>query len=54
MERDAPIGFSNKYNRISKWWNMTRDEHKLLDGVMISDDFREGGVTILFFTPPNF
>jgi hypothetical protein len=50
MCRDEPIGFADgeKYDYVSKWYNMNREEHMLLDGVMISDDFREGGVEILY------
>jgi hypothetical protein len=47
---NEPIGFADgeKYKYISKWYNMDREEHMLLDGVIISDDFREGGVEILY------
>jgi hypothetical protein len=50
MCRDEPIGFADgeKYDYVSKWYNMNGDEKLLLDGVMISDDFREGGVEILY------
>jgi hypothetical protein len=56
MERNNPIGFADdeKYGYVSKWNNMNPTEHKLLDGVIISNDFREGGVKILFFNPPKF
>jgi hypothetical protein len=54
MEGVNPIGFSEKSNYISKWWNMTATEHKLLDGAMIPlGGFREGGVLVLFFDEPN-
>ena len=50
-----PIGFAcgEKYNYISKWYNMNRDEHSLLDGVMISNDWREGSVDIIWFNEPK-
>lgn len=50
-----PIGFAckEKYNYISKWYNMNPDEHKLLDGVMISGDWREGSVEIIWFKEPK-
>jgi hypothetical protein len=55
MCRTEPIGFADadKYDYVSKWYNMNRDEKDLLDGVMVSDDFREGGATLVFFTPPK-
>ena len=56
MERSNPIGFADdrQIQYVSKWNNMTSAEHKTLDGVLESRDFREGSVTILFFTPPKF
>ena len=54
MQGDAPIGISLKYDYISKWYKMNSSEHKLLDGIMISKDFREGSVQVIFFKAPNF
>jgi hypothetical protein len=54
MEMNAPIGFSLEYDYISKWNNMNHNEHRLLDGIMTSNDFREGSVQVLFFKAPNF
>jgi hypothetical protein len=56
MEGPNPIGFSNKYNRISKWGNMTSEDHTKLDGVLISDGegWREGGAIIMWFNPPTY
>jgi hypothetical protein len=50
-----PIGFAcgEKYNYISKWYNMRSDEHNKLDGVMISDDWREGSVDVIWFNEPK-
>jgi hypothetical protein len=50
-----PIGFADaeKYNYISKWRNMTSEEHEKLDGVMISNDWREGSVDIIWFVAPK-
>ena len=55
MSGGQPIGFAcgEKYSYISKWYNMDRDEHNLLDGVMISDDWREGSVDIIWFNEPK-
>lgn len=50
-----PIGFAcgEKYDYISKWYNMTGAEHNLLDGVMVSNDWREGSVDIIWFNEPK-
>jgi hypothetical protein len=55
MSGSQPIGFAcgEKYGYISKWYNMIKDEHNLLDGVMISDDWREGSVDIIWFNEPK-
>ncbi len=56
MCRDEPIGFADadKYGYVSKWYNIDREDKGKLDGVMVSNDFREGGATIVFFTPPKY
>jgi hypothetical protein len=50
-----PIGFAcnEKYNYISKWYNMRPNEHALLEGVMISSDWREGSVDVIWFVAPK-
>lgn len=50
-----PIGFadSEKYDYIAKWINIPPHERIKVDGVMISDDFREGSVKLIFFNPPK-
>jgi hypothetical protein len=55
MSGSEPIGFADadQYNYISKWYNMTNAEHNLLDGVMISNDWREGSVDIIWFKEPK-
>lgn len=45
MQRDAPIGVAKGDAYISKWRNLG-DDVRQLDGVMVSDNFREGGVTV--------
>ena len=55
MERQYPIGFAPKadWSYISKWSNMSSEERLLLHGVMLPDqNFREGGVVIVFFEAP--
>jgi hypothetical protein len=56
MCRNEPIGFADgdKCAYVAKWYNMNQSEKSMLDGVMISNDFREGGATIVFFTPPKY
>jgi len=56
MEGGSPIGFADekKFEHVSKWNNMDRSEHNLLDGIMISSDFREGEVVVLWFKSPKF
>ena len=50
MARDLPIGLLKEENiLIAKWGNLTKEEISELDGVMISDDFREGNVEIIIF-----
>ena len=53
MQRNNPIGFSDEF-RIPKWDKMSSEEQSQLDGVIISDDFREGNVTILWFKAPKY
>lgn len=53
MQGDAPIGFARGVGYIAKWRNINPSEWKELDGVLISDDFREGGVKVLFFVFPE-
>lgn len=50
-----PIGFADgdKYDYIAKWHNLYGGDRNLLDGVMISDSWREGSVDIIFFTEPK-
>ncbi len=50
-----PIGFAceEKYNYISKWHNMNREDQNKLDGVMISSNWREGSVEIIWFMEPK-
>lgn len=45
MQRNEPIGIANGVVQISKWHNLKGDITEL-DGVIISDDFREGTVHV--------
>lgn len=54
MQRDAPIGIAREEETsyISKWRNLGGDA-SLLNGAMVSDDFREGSVTIVLDHEPG-
>jgi hypothetical protein len=52
MCRDMPIGFvKGEYDLPQKWKNMSDSDIEQLDGVVLSNDFREGSVTVLIFEP---
>jgi hypothetical protein len=48
---DLPIGFADKerYDYVAKWHNLDKSDIEKLDGVLLSDDFREGSVKIVTF-----
>ena len=50
MAGDMPIGLVKKskgIGYIAKWYNINREELKHLDGVLMSNDFRNGDVHIV-------
>ena len=49
MSGDQPIGFAKGYGYIAKWYNLSKSDIEKLDGVLISNDFREGSVKIVTF-----
>lgn len=53
MYFDKPIGFAKGMSHITKWKGVSPSEWKDLDGILVSDDFRESGVKILFFVFPE-
>lgn len=55
MCRNSPIGFADDEvcGYVAKWDNISIEDRVRLDGVIISDDFREGSCRILFFTTPK-
>lgn len=55
MCRNEPIGFAdnNVYDYVAKWYNIDIEDRTKLDGVMLSEDFREGSVDVLFLMPPK-
>jgi hypothetical protein len=52
---DEPIGFADaeRVEYIAKWRNIDYKDRDRVDGVMISDDWREGSVGIIWFTEPK-
>ena len=44
-----PIKIGSYYNIPQKWYNLSEGQKKNVDGVMLSDDFRNGTVKILIF-----
>jgi hypothetical protein len=48
-----PVGIMRNIDgkswKIAKWKNLTREEIRTLDGVMRSDDFRNGTVTVTIY-----
>ena len=50
-----PIGFADadKFEYVAKWHNIDVTDRASLDGVVLSNDFREGGCRILFFNTPK-
>jgi hypothetical protein len=52
MDGDFPIGFvkgNSHIERIAKWTRISKDELNILDGMIVSEDYRNGPVTIAFF-----
>lgn len=49
MDGYNPIALMKDYNYVAKWHNLNKEERATVDGVMISDYFREKPVTILIF-----
>lgn len=52
MQQNAPIGIAKNTGRISKWYNLGSDTHRL-DGAIVSDDFRDGPVTVYLERAPR-
>jgi hypothetical protein len=50
LDGDNPVGFMfGQYKVPQKWSNMSPEDKKKLDGVLISDDFRNGDVKVIIF-----
>lgn len=54
MCRQEPIGFAYKCDYVAKWYNLSKEDKNSLDGILLPlDEFREGGVRIVFFNQPH-
>lgn len=50
MDSPNPIGLmKGKYSLPQKWHNLTKSDKSQLDGVIISDNFRNGSVKVILF-----
>ncbi len=48
---DEPVALLNtRGRRIAKWKNIDPSEYPLLDGMLVSDDFRDGNVSLVLFS----
>ena len=50
--KNDPIAFSKNNKKLGKWQNIREDELSQLDGVILSEDFRECSCEVLFFNSP--
>lgn len=55
MQRDAPIAFAkaDKIRYISKWHNIGEEDYPRIEGIIVSDDMRNGDVELIFFDMNN-
>ena len=50
LSHPEPIGFvKGSYDLPLKWHNLTKTDKAKLAGVMVSENFREGDVKVIFF-----
>lgn len=50
LARNEPVAImKGEYEIPQKWYNISDEGRKLIDGLMLSDDFREGSVKIVLF-----
>ena len=50
MQRDAPIALAKDVEYIAKWRNISRSEWDRVEGMILSDDMRNGDVEVITFT----
>lgn len=49
MCSDAPIALAKGMDYIAKWYNIDRSEWPRIQGLLLSEDFRDGKVTFVEF-----
>ena len=49
MQRDDPRAIAKGDLYIAKWWNIGVEEADRIDGVLVSEDMRDGDVYIVIF-----
>ena len=49
MSRDEPIAFARNCEYIAKWYNISHYEYPRIEGVLLSEDFRDGSVQLVIF-----
>lgn len=49
MARTMPIGLLKGDFNIAKWYNLGNEDIASLDGVLVSNDFREGQAEVILF-----
>lgn len=49
MARNMPIGLMKGSFSVAKWYNLSELNIRELDGVIVSNDFREGKVEVILF-----
>lgn len=53
LQMPIAIQLGSDYKLPEKWYNLSEAQKKNVDGVMLSDDFRNGTVKILIFKNKN-
>jgi hypothetical protein len=53
MQREAPMAIAkaSKVSYISKWHSIYMEDAHKIEGVILSEDFREGDVYVIYFKP---
>ena len=49
MQSDNPRALAKGKLNIAKWWNIDKDDYQRIDGLMLSDDYRNGSVVVVTF-----
>lgn len=49
MAHDMPIALGRNCSYIAKWYNIERYEYPRIEGVLLSEDFRDGDVQLVIF-----